>query len=87
MTHGSNFNFNVLKVLREEGESPGQMALQIVRWERATCPVIEKRRIYVTKHGETRFRKLVGMTAADIQYIVDNAQEILTLLKEDEDVR
>ena len=86
MTHKSNFNFEVLKELRREMDEKGNggTVLQVVKWERADCPVLERRRIYITRKGELRFRKLVGMNAADIQLVVEHADEIAPLLVKEE---
>lgn len=82
MTYGSNFTFEVLKVLREEGEGQQMTALQVVKWERAGAPALEKRRIYVTRDGQRRFRKLVGLSASDVAYVVQHALEIQALMEE-----
>jgi len=79
----SNFEHEIVKVFgTERVDSVNRIDLRIVRWKAASKRTLEKRRIW-EKEGESRFRKLAGFTAEDVQFIVDHAEEILRLLREE----
>ncbi len=80
-----NFKHTVLKVLRSERiDEKNRIDLRIVRWNTAKCRTLENRRIWEAK-GSEMFRKMVGLSAIDVQFVVDHSEEILNLLKEDSD--
>lgn len=62
-------------------DEKNRIDLRIVRWEVAHQRTLEKRRIW-EKDGESRFRKMAGLTFEDVKLIVDNSEEILNLLRE-----
>ena len=77
-----NFQHEIVKILKTERmDGKNRIDLRIVRWQVAHQRTLEKRRIW-EKDGENRFRKMVGLTAEDVKLIVDNSQEILSLLQE-----
>jgi hypothetical protein len=84
MPNDSDYTYKILKVFRvdkEEDDKYNAIELIAIIWTRCGQPVLEKRRVYYCKSGEKRLRKQVGMNAADIQLILDNAEEIRQLLK------
>jgi hypothetical protein len=83
----SNFNFEIIETLRSDIiDEKNRIDLMVVAWERAGEPVLEKRRVYILKNGQFRLRKLVGMTARDIQYISEHADHIKEILNSEEGV-
>jgi hypothetical protein len=74
--------FKVLKVLKEEHKDDHNLIrLWIVKWNMASRPVLEKRRIWIDKHGDENTRKAVGLSLEDVDYITQNQEEISRILK------
>ena len=84
MKHDKNdFEHSVVKVLKTERTDPkNRVDLRIVKWKTAKSRSLENRRIW-EKDGVDLFRKMAGLSADDVQFIINNADEILRLLKED----
>lgn len=79
-----NFEHTIVKVLKNERiDDKNRIDLRIVRWKTAKCRTIENRRIWEANGGDL-FRKMVGLTADDIQYILNHSEEIIQLLKEED---
>jgi len=77
----SDFSFKILKVFRSDRtDEQNAMDLMVITWTRCGKPALEKRRVYNCKNGEKRLRKLVGMNAEDIRFILAHAEEISQLL-------
>ena len=77
----SDFTFKILRVLRSDRtDEQNTMDLMVIVWARCGQPVLEKRRVYYCKSGEKRLRKLVGMIADDVHFILAHAEEISQLL-------
>jgi hypothetical protein len=74
--------FTNLLTLREEHiDDHNLIRLWVVRWNWGNHPVLEKRRIWIDKEGVERTRKAVGMTKADVEYISEHQQEIISILE------
>lgn len=81
-----DFEHSVVKVFKTERiDEQNRIDLRIVRWKTAKCRTIENRRIWEA-NGTDLFRKMVGLSADDIQFIINNAEEILRLLRENANV-
>ena len=52
----------------------------VIKWDVASEPVVENRRIYVNKEGEANFRKTTGIGKRELLIIKDNIDEIVDLL-------
>ena len=77
-----DFAHTIIKVFKTERiDEQNRFDLRIVRWKTAKCNTLEKRRIWEAKNTEL-FRKMVGLSADDVQFVVNNSEEILKLLKE-----
>jgi hypothetical protein len=77
----SDVSFKILKVFRSDKvDERNAMDLMAIVWTRCGKPVLEKRRSYCCKNGDVRLRKLVGMNADDIRFILAHAEEISQLL-------
>ena len=77
-----NFEHEIVKVFKTERiDGKNRFDLRIVHWKSSSKRTLEKRRIW-EKDGENRFRNMAGLTVEDVQLIVDNAGEILNLLRE-----
>ena len=77
----SDVSFKILKVFRSDKvDERNAMDLMAIIWTRCGKPVLEKRRSYRCKNGDVRLRKLVGMNADDIRFILAHAEEISKLL-------
>jgi len=78
-----DFEHTIVKVLNAERiDDKNRIDLRIVKWKTAKVRTIEKRRIWETE-GKEVFRKMVGLNADDINFIVEHRDEILALLKEE----
>lgn len=77
-----DFSFEILKVFRSDSIDPkNTIDLMAICWKRAGTPVLEKRRVWHSKKGEIRLRKLVGMNTEDINFILQHGTEIVDLLR------
>ena len=75
---------DVVKVLSNQESGMGQNQLRIVRWivdGKDTGALLEKRNFFTTKDGDERMGKAKGMNMTDIQYILDNIEEIKSLMQ------
>lgn len=76
----SNCSIEFVNVLRTERvNDANRIDLRVVKWERADCPVLEKRRIWESEEGD-RDKKMVGLNASDLKYVYENYPEIINLL-------
>ena len=83
MEKEKNIECQVVKVLLTQEAGRGSNQLRIVRWivdGKDTGALLEKRNFYTTKDGEERMGKAKGMNRADLNYIVQNWNELQTLL-------
>lgn len=74
----------VFRVLRSDpvGEgSTNRAELRIVKWSGGKTRVLEKRRVWNLKDGTLHCRQLVGLSADDVECIVANQNEIITILR------
>jgi len=78
----SDFTFQIRRVFRSDRvDEQNTMDLMVIVWTRCGKPVLEKRRVWTGKKGSVRLRKLVGMNAEDVNFILTHAEEIQQLLK------
>ena len=69
-----------VKVLRSERQNKSnRIDLQVVKWEWADRPVLEKRRVWEKEDGD-RPTKMVGLSADDLKFIYDNYSDIINML-------
>jgi hypothetical protein len=84
MTRGKSeedFKHDVFKVLKSEPvNDTNRVDLRIVKWAVAPDRTLEKRRMFL-KEGKEQCHKMAGLTADDVQLIVDNSEEILKILR------
>jgi hypothetical protein len=76
----SDFTCEVIKILRSQPlDAKNRIDLRIVKWNRATTAVLEKRRVWLRADGE-RPTKAVGLDSSDIKFIYENYAEIVNML-------
>ena len=69
--------FQCLRLLREEHKDEHNLIrLWIVKWNFAKEPVLEKRRIWIDKHGVENTKRLTGFTQDDLLFIIEHQEEI-----------
>jgi hypothetical protein len=73
----------VLKLLSEKQARNGTVRVQVVQWGKYS-PTLEKREYYTDANGEQKTGKAKGFNGEDVQLILDNAEEIKTLLQKKE---
>lgn len=79
----SNITCDVIKVLRSDAKDKyNRLDLRIVKWSGGKSRVLEKRRVWNLKDGTLRHRQLVGLSIADVNFIVDHKEEIINILGE-----
>ena len=79
-----NITCEVFRVLRSDpvgDTSTNRVELRIVKWSGGKTRVLEKRRVWNLKDGTLRCRQLVGLSADDVECIVENKNEIITILQ------
>lgn len=70
----------VVKVLNETKSRGDTIRLQIVRWNNGK-PMLEKRSYWYTEDDQERTGKAKGLTFQDFDIIVQNADEIKTIME------
>ena len=80
----SNITCDVVKVLRSDAtDKYNRLDLRIVKWSGGKSRVLEKRRVWNLKDGTLRHRQLVGLSIADVKFIVEHQEEIINILGEE----
>lgn len=78
-----NIECQVVKDLITQEGGRGTNKLRIVRWivdGKDTGALLEKRNFYTTKDGEEKMGKAKGLNRTDLNYIVQNWNEIQALM-------
>ena len=79
-----NIECEVVKDLQTQESGMGTNKLRIVRWivdGKDTGALLEKRNFYTTKDGDERMGKAKGFNQLDCKYIVDNWNDIQSMLE------
>lgn len=76
------FGFTVIKLLhRNQLDDNNRIDLMVIKWSSAKTPVLENRRMFRDKKtGEWMFRKNAGFSENDLDIIINNKDEIRSLL-------
>lgn len=77
---------DVIRVFRSESiDGYNRLDLRVAKWSSGKERVLEKRRAWTTKEGLVRNRQLIGLSASDIDFIVEHRNEIMEALKGEKD--
>jgi len=81
-------NCDVIKLFRRTDREDGynHLDLRVVKWEKSKERMLEKRHTWIIKDGSLRTCQLVGLTLDDVNFIVENQEEIRKNLKGETDV-
>jgi hypothetical protein len=82
-TADKSIECKVVKVLMTQDAGRGNNQLRIVRWiidGKDTGALLEKRNFFSTKDGDEKMGKAKGMNLADLNHIIQNWEEIKTLM-------
>ena len=81
-------NCDVIKLFRRTDREDGynHLDLRVVKWEKSKERMLEKRHTWIIKDGSLRTCQLVGLTLDDVNFIVENQEEIRKILKGETDV-
>ena len=73
---------DVIQVFRSDpADQNNRKELRVVKWSGGETRVLEKRRVWNLKDGTLRCRQLVGLSASDVEFIVQNQDQIMQALK------
>lgn len=77
----STITCEVVQVFRiEKMDDHNRRELRVVKWSGGKERVLEKRHVWSMKDGTLRYRKSIGLSQDDINFIVNHQQEIITAL-------
>lgn len=74
---------NVVKVLMSTESGGGVNQMRVVRWivnGKDTGALLEKRNFFQTKDGEEKMGKAKGFNLSDLNYLIQNWEEIKKLM-------
>ena len=84
MPGAKNIECKVVKVLQEQESRGGNNQIRIVRWivdGKDTGALLEKRNFFGSQEGgDAKMGKAKGMNKAEIKFLVENWNEIETLM-------
>jgi ribosomal protein S28E/S33 len=83
MPGAKNIECKVVKVLQEQESRGGNNQIRIVRWivdGKDTGALLEKRNFFGTQDGDSKMGKAKGMNKAEIKFIVENWNDIESLM-------